>query len=1123
MAANDVKNKSVSIYIDDQPAIEAYNRLIPKAEAYNKKIDEGTKKAQLLQKGIQRSLDAGGKPETLQKKLANVNKELDNNRKSLEKVTTQQKALQQQLNSGTGPSLRQQEQLVRKLLNEYKNLGHNTDEAKKKLAEYANAGKALDQMKARLQEVSNVQKENGGGFAKIFGRVAEYTGAYAIISKGTELIKSFFSDSIEEAQQAEEATDGLRLSLENAGRADLLEPLLEQADELAKKFTRLDNDDITAVFTKLVDYGKLTQAQIQQLTPVIIDYAAKAKLSLTDATTQITQALEGNSKALKKTYGIDMGQAKTFVERFGLVVNGLGDKVRGSEAAFESTSKGGMERFKQKIRDVQEDVGRFFLRIVDGPKSADKAFDEAKSHVDNYSKTVNSLLGRYDELKSKTTLNKAEQGELHAIINKIVELVPQAATEFDKYGNALDINKDKVKGFLKEQSEFLQLKEADAISDLVKKSTNAAKTIEQNSKGLNEANRLLENLNKDKAFLDPNVYEKRANEFTTSITTLRTEIAKNQDALINYTDLLIDKYKAGGKLQKTVIDFRNEALKAKFGEQQLNNNAPDANKVVGTGNGETPDEKAARLAKEKEEKEERERKAKELARQREEERKKILEDQKRLHEELFKLQVEFSGLQQSEYSKELQSTFDKYEKLKELAHGNKKDLAQIEIGFNEAIAAVNKKFADKALEDLKKLDEEKRKLREKELQDQLQKGFKFLDNVATDVTKSADRNNQLRKAENEYNLQKLSGKKHYDEEKRQLNEEEDLAVQAAIKNGDSVEAVHKEYQKRREDLELTHTQKLIATIQDYANQVLSIFSTINQIQSSRENAELNRIQQRATTEKASYQRLLNNKIISKQQYDRKVAELDAQADRKKEAIEKQQFERNKKIQIAQALVNGAMGITSVIAARPGAADVFSLGVARAIQIGLTIASTAAAVATIAKSKYEGSSAKFGKGGSLTGPLHKDGGMPVINPRTGKKEAEVEGGEVILSRKTVGNNESLVNALLYNSMHRDGATIDPWFKNRTYKAIDFSGISRSIQNVRHYASGGTFQASSTASSDGSAPVQVIMPEGFEALPDVLNALITQLRTPQKNYVVWQDIKDKQVTEAAQKADVTFGKK
>jgi hypothetical protein len=116
-----------------------------------------------------------------------------------------------------------------------------------------------------------------------------------------------------------------------------------------------------------------------------------------------------------------------------------------------------------------------------------------------------------------------------------------------------------------------------------------------------------------------------------------------------------------------------------------------------------------------------------------------------------------------------------------------------------------------------------------------------------------------------------------------------------------------------------------------------------------------------------------------------------------------------------------MGVTATFAAQ-GLRRYFELGAARAIEIGLVVATTAAQIATTA-------SAKYGKGGVLTGDSHSNGGVPVINRRTGKAEAEVEGGEVILSKRTAQNNWDYISPLPHSSMYNGGRRISLWWQSR----------------------------------------------------------------------------------------------
>lgn len=1044
----DVKNKTASIYIDDTAAQQALVDLQKKADSYNKTIDDLRKKQKALNDEIEKTKAAGDSYTKQTSQLKSLNSELSKSEKALQANVDKQKALQQQIDSKVGPSLKQQQQLLSKLVNEYKNLGNNSSEAAAKLKQIEEASKSLNVMKDRLDAVTKVQKEGGNTFEHIFGRVAEYFTAYALIEKATDITKEFFQTAIEEALHEQQSLARLKTALDNVGRSDAFDRLSKGAEETAKQFKYLDSADVNSVFEKLITYGKITEDQMQQLLPVIINFAAKQRISLEDATDSITKSLEGNSRALKQ-YGIDLSDASTPAERLKVIMTELKERVDGAGAAFQETAEGKIAVAKQQYKDLAKELGDELLPALTG------ILDFTVKAVKGLELMAQKIKNTFSDVK-----------------------------EFFKNGIPGVKNNQEKRDFK------AQLETEQAVAD---------KFIEQ-------------------------FREKSAEEVRQQIIELQNTL-EFKTKLVNALPRLIKEGVADNQ------DFQNAATAVRLLRKELDglfqlqdektNNATFVAPKTPTAGGEDALKKQEDLQK------------------------KLLEAQKRFLEQQHTLNVDYGIINESELDKETTLAIEKFNKQKDAAKeiydleiqlaGNNKDkiaaakqeqaarVLQIEKDLGDAVLQIQTKYAQKELDNALKLDEEKRKLREKELQEELKKGFAEVQRIGEELTKNADRANQLRRAQLNYDISKASGKKKLDLEMQQLDQEEQLAIAAAIKRGDSVDAVEIEFQQKREELTKDRFAKEAELYLGFVQQVVSILSTINDAQTSKENARLAKIQSQNELEKASYQRMLNNKLISTQAYNKKVSDLDAQLDKKKQEIEKQQFERNKKMQIAQALVNGALGITSVLAARPGATDIISLGLFRAINIALTVASTAAQVAAIAKTQYQGSTtAKYGKGGHLNGPSHNDGGMPVINPRTGKKEAEVEGGEVILSRKTVANNRSLVGALLDSSMNRNGARIDPWFKTRTFKEIDFSGISRSIQNVKVYESGGTFQVNKSDAAQNNAN-PIIVPAMTEQQESLMQALLFRLQQPWKSYVVYQDLQDAESTIDSIKGDVTFGKK
>jgi hypothetical protein len=212
---------------------------------------------------------------------------------------------------------------------------------------------AQEQLTGRFQRnVGNYASAFKGAGLQLASGLAAITG----VTFGLVGLKDFFSGAIDEFNQAEQAASRLHNVLSNMGKDDVFGRLDNEAKRLASTFKNLDNDDILGVFQQLVTYGKLTEDQIKELTPVIIDFAAKQKISLADSASVIIKALEGNGKALKE-YGIDMKDAKSTTEAFGLIMTELKPKVEGAAKAFGKTTAGQLAITSQQINDLKEDIG----------------------------------------------------------------------------------------------------------------------------------------------------------------------------------------------------------------------------------------------------------------------------------------------------------------------------------------------------------------------------------------------------------------------------------------------------------------------------------------------------------------------------------------------------------------------------------------------------------------------------------------------------------------------------------------------------------------------------------------------------------------------------------------------
>ena len=318
------KAASRTLYLDTLSAQREVEVLTKKVERLDKSIAEG---------------QASGKKMT--KEIAD-----------LEKAKAALTSVQNQIDKGLKPSLKQLEDIARKTQFELRRLSQSDPEFQKKLKLYQDASSRISTLRAEINGTAVAQnkwlsqlKSFGGGFL---------TGFITTLGIGT--ITSLIGESIAEMEEAELASARFEAKLRNLGNIDVFERLSSEAEKLAEKFQFLDNDDIIGVFTKLIDYGRLTETQIKEITPVIIDFAANQRISLEEASSVLIKALEGNGKALKE-YGIDIKDAKTEAERFGIVITEVGDKVKGAAETFANSSAGAKAQTAQDIADIKEQIG----------------------------------------------------------------------------------------------------------------------------------------------------------------------------------------------------------------------------------------------------------------------------------------------------------------------------------------------------------------------------------------------------------------------------------------------------------------------------------------------------------------------------------------------------------------------------------------------------------------------------------------------------------------------------------------------------------------------------------------------------------------------------------------------
>ena len=357
--AEQVVNRRVNIYIDESAGAVALERL--------------TKKENELVAAIEKGKKAG--------------KDLTREMNELANTQTRIGQLKDVMDGKVLPSVRMAEAAVSRLRRELRNIPADSEAAGNKLQELRKAESTLIAVRNAANGVDNALKDvaSGGGLKRIMeiaGGAFLGGGLLGVAEGALAGLKGFLSGAVDEALQAEEATARFRAQLDNLGRQDVFERLTAAADDFADALGFIDNDDIVGVFEQLINYGKLTEDQIKQLTPVIIDFAAKQRIELSEAANVIIKALEGNGKALK-SFGIDMKDAKDVAEAFGVIMTDLKPKVDAAAKTLGEETTGQIKTTQQQIKNLQEDIGTNLLPILQAYYQAVRQFTAGLSKLFN--------------------------------------------------------------------------------------------------------------------------------------------------------------------------------------------------------------------------------------------------------------------------------------------------------------------------------------------------------------------------------------------------------------------------------------------------------------------------------------------------------------------------------------------------------------------------------------------------------------------------------------------------------------------------------------------------------------------------------------------------------------------
>jgi hypothetical protein len=352
--------------------------------------------------------------------------------------------------------------------------------------------------------------------------------------------------------------------------------------------------------------------------------------------------------------------------------------------------------------------------------------------------------------------------------------------------------------------------------------------------------------------------------------------------------------------------------------------------------------------------------------------------------------------------------------LKEISKEEEANAKKSEIE-SEIEAKTVTKITDLKLSELKKLDTEEAKTeikRRKAVEDSNKK-------ILASNEKLSE---QIRKLKQDQLILEIEDEREAEFQKLSIQEENairevELSISTEKKKIEAIKAIQEKFQAERtkkakenaeKDAELTKKNTEKAKAEADKEKEKSDAKKAQEEKEAADEKEILRDKQIAIAEETAnlLSEISTNRV--ERQKDLALSSLNAQLeqglinqqefDKQREDIERTAFEKQKKIDVATALANGAIAITKTIAQLGGLGAITPIGAASLALVG---AQTAAQVGIINSQKFE-------DGGVLSGASHADGGIPFTVGGVGGFEAE--GGEAIINKRSTAMFAPLLSAI-----------------------------------------------------------------------------------------------------------------
>lgn len=336
--------------------------------------------------------------------------------------------------------------------------------------------------------------------------------------------------------------------------------------------------------------------------------------------------------------------------------------------------------------------------------------------------------------------------------------------------------------------------------------------------------------------------------------------------------------------------------------------------------------------------------------------------------------VRIEGMSEEEYNAEMDKFKEfQFNQLKLETSIEQQREEEIKTIRDNALSAQMKSIEEAYADDLKKFTDnegEKLKVQEKILREQIEvrrKAGQETGDLEAQLRANLSAQN-IREMNAELSNTELNARQRYETKMKYLQEE------AALYEGNADKQA--EINQQMIDAESTMWNERAEGLQNWASQVSSAMSTINDLFAATEERQLQDAENYNERQKEILQSRLDSGIISQEEYEAEITKLDEELDKKTAEIERKAAIRDRIIKTFSVITDTATAIMGAVAASPLTAGMPWTAIISALG--------SVQLATIAAAPLP----KAARGRLITGRTHAQGGEVI----------EAEAGEAIINRR-----------------------------------------------------------------------------------------------------------------------------